>query len=86
MMIETGSARSYIRSQIAKEFKLTSSGEESVVHELFDARNTGPITFQKVKTIVSDTSGNDKCMIDCSAIKDIANNVHFPQPGLSLKR
>ncbi len=81
VMIDTGSARSYIRSDVADELKLSSVGKESVVHELFGARGTGEITYKKVKAFVSDTSGNDKCMFDCSVIKDIANNVRFPPHG-----
>ncbi len=65
--------------------QLKGTGEESVVHELFGARDTGKITYKKVKALVSDTSENDKCMFDCSVIKDIANNVHFPQPGAWLQ-
>jgi len=85
MMIDLGSARSYVRSDLADELMLTNSGEESVVHELFGARETKEITYKKVKALVSDVTNKDKCMFECSIIPDIANNVHFPQPGPWLK-
>lgn len=81
MMIDTGSARSYIRSDIAAELQLESAGKESVSHELFGARETKKITYQKVKTFVSDVNERDKCVFDCSVISKIANNVTFPRPG-----
>ncbi len=58
LMIDTGSARSYIRSDLAHELNFKGAGEESVFHELFGARDTEEIHYKKVKVLVSDTNAH----------------------------